>query len=543
MQTRRQLSGLAACLAIVTLATAAMAEDAPASPTVIYAKDHAPATPKLDELPLKESVSQYGITWTFEAPARVGQFVNGDHYVVGPVTVKGIDPKPLVGDEVPESERDKGEKVGTLLRNGSMLNPPAKHAAAMDSGTRNFFQPALAAKLPVQMKAKDSLVSSISMKAGEKPKFAYHGSNQGRVQHDNSGTRVVAVLTCVAEPLPADAFRPAYSDREGKIYLARNLRRDQLPTVPKTGAAPDPVQFAEVFQRCWFNPAFFGFEQPMENMPQYGQWVGQAVSNAGLLLCMDFNPEQKERLLLNFTQVGIDYWGLVKSGHPGWEGWGGHNSGRKFPIVFAGWILGDEAMASPTKGFPKCEFGEDNQTRYGECWTGAKVVFAGHSGISSATGKPPRDKWGPYEHLHPTLWDQPGQKNAQSEAYRRSNTSCCWVGEALAMRLMKLEKQWNHDAFFDYVDRWMTENDKEHRAEIAKKTGDKNLVNEEKKWCHHGWTGDPWVREAWDKYRTMPGMPATDGWKTLKANPDGQVLPAVQGPGSPKETGTKNEDK
>ena len=58
-------------------------------PAVIYSKDNAPATPRLEDLPLRESVSQYGITWTFARPARVGQFINGDWYVVGPATVAG----------------------------------------------------------------------------------------------------------------------------------------------------------------------------------------------------------------------------------------------------------------------------------------------------------------------------------------------------------------------------------------------------------------------------------------------------------------------
>jgi hypothetical protein len=31
-------------------------------------------------------------------------------------------------------------------------------------------------------------------------------------------------------------------------------------------------------------------------------------------------------------------------------------------------------------------FGEDEQTAYGECWTGAKVVFTGHSGIGQYPG-------------------------------------------------------------------------------------------------------------------------------------------------------------
>ena len=43
-------------------------------------EDHPPATPKLEELPLKEDVSQYGISWTFDKPTRVGQFINGAGY-------------------------------------------------------------------------------------------------------------------------------------------------------------------------------------------------------------------------------------------------------------------------------------------------------------------------------------------------------------------------------------------------------------------------------------------------------------------------------
>jgi hypothetical protein len=43
------------------------------------------------------------ITWTFDKPARVGQFINGDYYVVGPVTVTLIDPKPLWGDEIKQT--------------------------------------------------------------------------------------------------------------------------------------------------------------------------------------------------------------------------------------------------------------------------------------------------------------------------------------------------------------------------------------------------------------------------------------------------------
>ena len=43
-------------------------------------------------------------------------------------------------------------------------------------------------------------------------------------------------------------------------------------------------------------------------------------------------------------------------------------------------------MANLNRTFPRRPFGEDEQTAYGDCWTGAKVVFTGHSGIDVATG-------------------------------------------------------------------------------------------------------------------------------------------------------------
>ena len=45
----------------------------PACRVPLYDKTHPPATPNLEDLSLRPSVSQYGITWTFDKLARVGQ--------------------------------------------------------------------------------------------------------------------------------------------------------------------------------------------------------------------------------------------------------------------------------------------------------------------------------------------------------------------------------------------------------------------------------------------------------------------------------------
>lgn len=480
-------------------------------PTVIYTPQNPPATPKLADLPRRASVSQYGITWTFAEPARVGQFVNGDWYVVGPATVAAIDPKPLYGAEIPKRQLDHMDKErpeGQRVRNGLMLNPPAAMKVAYDSGVRNWFDPSLNQKLPVSMKPGDALVSTISMPKG----LVLHAPLRNKIERgvdDSSPIRTAAVLTCVAEPQPADAFRPAFCDRRARIYLARNLNRELLPTLAATKSMPDIRQYVRFTQRPWVGTCFFGFEEPVENMPQYGLEYGRVSGIAALLLCTNLKPAQKEPLLVNFVQIGIDLGGMLHAGHPGWTGWGGHGSGRKLPIVFAGLLLGDEQLAQINRSFPKVSFGEDEQTAYGDCWTGAKVVFAGHSGIDAATGvgrnQGRGNPWGPYEHLPPSQWNS-GQKT--SEAYRRCCTSVGWVAQGLALRLMHAEPAWGHDAFFDYVDRWMYENDAAFVKTIKEATGQ----DHNKDWARQGQAWDAFTNDMWAKYR--PTLPApTDGWK------------------------------
>ncbi len=478
-------------------------------PVIVYTRKNAPATPKLDELPLQQKVSQYGITWTFQKPARVGQFIGGDWYVVGPVTIQAIEPKPLYGPQIPRREldrMDKQRKPEHRVRNGLMLNPPAEMKVAYDSGVRNWFDPSLIRRLPVTIGPRDSLVSTISM-----PKnLVLAAQLRNKIERgtgDGSPIRTAAVLTCVAGPQPPDAFRPAFCDRRQRIYLARDLKRDLLPTAAAPQSMPNVRRYVRFTQRPWVGTCFFGFEEPVENMPQYGLEYGRVVGICALLLCTDLSPQQKEPLLQNYVQVGIDLGGMVRWGHPGWTGWGGHGSGRKLPIVFAGLMLGDQKLANVNRSFPKVSFGEDEQTAYGDCWTGAKVVFAGHSGIDAATGtgRSRNSGWGPYEHLHPSQWKQ-GQNT--SESYRRCCTSVGWVAQALALRLIRAEGAWGHDAFFDYVDRWMYEDDAAFVKTIKEATGN----DHDKSWARQGQAWDAYVNEMWAKHRPTLDAP-TDGWK------------------------------
>ena len=73
---------------------------------------------------------------------------------------------------------------------------------------------------------------------------------------------------------------------------------------------------------------------------------------------------------------------------------------------------------------------------------------------------------------------------------------------------MHAEKAWDHDAFFDYVDRWMYEDDAAFVKTIKEATGQ----DHDKDWARQGQAWDAFVNEMWAKHR--PTLPApTDGWK------------------------------
>ncbi len=455
---------------------------------------------------MKSSVSRHGITWTFDREVPVGRFVTGDFYVVGPVTVVKIEPE--------------ATGTGQSFRNGSMLNPPTDSSQGYDGRMKGFRQD-LAVKLPVSLKPGDSLVSTVSLEQKEQNQILPNPTKS----REDAFLRTAAVLTCLAEQVPADAFRPGYCDlKKDRIRLARNIAWEKLPRVKPVKAPLPTGQMGEsmknildsdgiprwdwaerAVERLWLDHLYsWGNReiQPIENRPGYGREVGRAVSYLSLMLCFDIPKEKKEKVALGLIQIGIDNWSVAtrskKKVMGGWPAQGGFGNGRKLPIVFAAVLLNDEEMLQ-VGSLTEASFGEDEHTEFGPSWTGATVRFTGQYPLSGQTDR------GPYEHLRPAEW--PGQNKTMSEAYRRCCTSVSWVGQALAVRLLKAEKVWNHDAFFAYVDRWMYEDDRPFLEEIEKAYPGARMMRQ-------GTTHfDPWIDAMWKQYRTAPGMPPTDGWK------------------------------
>ena len=434
------------------------------------------------ELVLLWQINKDGITWTFDEAVPVGQFINGDFYVVGPVTIIDIHP-------LPTAENGLHGSVLNLPGNNSSISPFDYRVAA------NRYSPEYRIYPPFDMAPGDTLMSSISIdNRGDFEPWLREGN-----ETPQSFVKSVSILTCLAEQVPADAFRPAYVDRTQRIYRSEGMRRERLPNLPMVPNTPDIDLFAEHFRKPWLEVCYFGFDAAVAYQAVYGREVGRAVGMATLLLMLDFASEKKEPLLIHFVQYAIDLWGLARAGYPGWPAHGGHGSGRKWPIIFGGIMLGDDEMQNPSLTFPDLRFGEDMHTAYDVCWTGANVVYTGHQGLWNGSPVSSTPSWGPYEHLHPGRWaaELGGSNPFIGEGYRRCCTSVAWVGQALAARLMGAEVLWNHDPFFEYVDRWMTEDDSEHVNIIKSETGQDYSSN----WARQGQAWDRFVNEMWATYR------------------------------------------
>jgi hypothetical protein len=450
------------------------------------------------------SISKDGITWTFSQAVPVGQFVNGDYYVVGPVTVTAIDPAPT---------------TSTPYENGSVVDlPTANGKSGFDSrlndGTDEswWFDATLRSYPPISLKPGDSLVSSISLPTIHSVPEVMRASDMSA-----SPVATVSVLTVLANATSADAFRPSYCDRSQTIYHADSLQRNLLPSLapPNPAGTPTLATFEGYYRRPWIDTNAFLFDAPADYMPSYGQHIAFADSYAALLLTLNFPADQKVNLTNYLVQYGIDLYGCVQAGY-GWPAFGGHRSGRKLPIIFAGILLNNDGMKNVSANYPN-KFGEDMQTlyiknlppagTYLQAWQGATVIYGGHYGVNADGSVVSPGLYGPYEQLQPSQWGiltPPGEQ--LGEAYRRCCTSVSWVGEALAMRLMNAESVWNYQAFFDYVDRWMTEDDTQAVAEIKAQTGFDYSAN----WERQGQT-QYWLQGEFPQYTFIDDM-----WKAYR---------------------------
>jgi len=278
------------------------------------------------------------------------------------------------------------------------------------------------------------------------------------------------------------------------LYEAAKVRKKALPRLKPPFRPPSIAFFERGFERVWLQHLTdwaCRMMHPAENMLNYYREINFFYGEASLLLLLDRPRESKDKLLIRMVQQGIDQYFTAIHG-------AGGRSLNKFSILFAGTMLDEPEMYNVfVEKRNKHAFNSDKQTYYpkdsqskltssvvpaGQGWTGASVLWRVRVGQEN-------------EQLHPSEWKLlgAGSSGAKSETYRHCCTSWTWVGMCLAARLLGMQEKWNHPAYFDYIDRWMTE-DFEPFAKVIRKYYPNFRSSA-------GSAGSKFVREMWRTYR------------------------------------------
>lgn len=499
---------------------------------------------------LAHSVSQYGITWTFDKEYPVGQFATGDWWVLGPVRVLSVDPAPST-----ISQTDlNGANSRNFQINGSMANPSWVSYGGNSQGYDErigLYSSTASLFFPYEAAVNTSIVSTRSWLKGEAgcPMITSTLPYAPR-----PSIRDAAVLTVLPAPASETALRPPYFGTWKPIYDSTEISLADFPVVPAAASMPSVAAATGWIQRAWIDHGKTwqsDYWHPSNNIPDH--WPANMAAYHGdvslMLLSSGISPHDKLALAKYMAQIGLDMFAVLRGGGIWGENGGGHSHARKWPILLAGILLNDAGMkAIGTTESSGCKF-EDSQVfrvtqedidrfPYSVTRTNCTVSASTPNKLVDNDGgdwtvkdggghlknRGPLQYWiewqGGYERIAGyegstlTLWNPVPAAANQTAVIRVfpqarlgelewTNRHCNWpstddedrsylitthsyAGQILAARMLHAVELWNHPVIFDWVD-WYVEHTK---------------------WWTEQYPGDAWERirtpfsrAMWDMYR------------------------------------------
>lgn len=378
------------------------------------------------------SVTQRNFTWTFSTSRTVGQYANGDWWVVGPVSIINITPASTVS--------------GGRVMHGSMLNPVAGTSVqqGFDSDNDVSFNAALNVGRP-----------GGSALSASNPLVITTGSLLSSQSIVTGGLRPqlndLEILTVVSSVPPAGAFRPPYCgpDKTHR-WTTGQLDYSALRRLAPVANTPSLATVENHFLRPWIEigTEYSGRDiHPKLNMPDYGRDMAYRINDALLSLQLNYSDAQKSTLLIRMVQYGIDVYGAARSGGR-WTNNGGHNQGRKPVLLLAARMLNDSNLYEYADRQRHFIF-QDDQNYFYVSQTDVNLpryTADGRPRDPYTVGMIGTPEWG---EKHAT---QPQRDGANWGISYRSTSGSALVGGVLAVQLMGLKDAWNNPVVFDYFD-------------------------------------------------------------------------------------------
>ncbi len=305
------------------------------------------------------TITQYGITWTFDQEYEYGQFANGDYWVLGPVTITRIEPDAVVdyhnlgggictGGSTGNSacaaavaaqypgydarcngqERGTGDCIASYVQNGWEVNPvvAGPHGFQVGCGGGN-----LDASLVPSLPYTSPPTGTVSV-----VKTIPSGSSRPCI-------KVAAVLTIVTERPPdngASVFRPPYVGTDKPYYRVSDLRTDLLPSYKPVGSPPSLAYIEERFRRLRLDHkegAIGRSLRPADAMHDYQPMNSIDLIEGALRFMLD-TDEDIMPALIQYVQAGIDRVYTILDGQT-WPPGGGHETAHLLPAAFTAIML------------------------------------------------------------------------------------------------------------------------------------------------------------------------------------------------------------
>ncbi len=373
------------------------------------------------------SITQYGITWTFDHAYQYGQYVNGDYWVVGPVTITSI---------TPDATLSPG-------RNGWEINPVSHATQPYDDRSYNYNTSVLPS-LPNTVPINSSVVKTVSTVTSG---------------HTNIQTAaVLTVLPSVPENNGSTLFRPPYFGTSKISYSLSDMDLSGFPSLASVANTPTLASVVSNFQKVqldhlegWVGRTI----HPVDNMPDYGSDISNNISSGILRLMLDESVQDKEQAAVMLTQAAIDWYEMRATGQV-WAANGGHSMGRKLIILFGGIILNNQDMKDAVSNGVDATYQENGQ-----------IIFyqqANNGNGMQIWGQPATEIQYWRELATPdagskTVLDPYGYIDGGYEpgGVYQDLTAPVFKSESIAARLLPGGAAiWSDSEFFDYVERWVT---------------------------------------------------------------------------------------
>jgi hypothetical protein len=397
---------------------------------------------------IASSVTSGDITFNFAENYETGQFLDGQwwvHYNGGDVEITSM---------TPDSFDDNGR-----IRNGAELNPLNESSQGFD-GLRDLDITSTDMSYDSSKNVDPGItIEALIVSPGDSVIKAI--SREENIQRPYISQ--VAILTVLNETPPDNSFRPAYVGTDKTITATLDdLNFDVLGKYARLETTPDISEYLPYVEGVWLdhNTEWTQREiHPLSSMPVYGRELAKLTSIVGLQLQLDYTDAEKQDVLVAMVQYAIDLYGVLGNGtiddkeNYYWYNNGGHNQGRKLPLLIGGLVLDHSGMlaAVNAEGGDNLLFQEDHQTFYVSQTEIDATVNNDDEDLEDYTsadiGTP---EWGI------RAWDQSSSLDADWGSRYRTVTGNTYVVTALAVRMMGATEQWNWPAFFDYSDRYFS---------------------------------------------------------------------------------------